>query len=245
MLSNCGAREDLKVPWTARKSNQSILKDISPEYLLEGLMLKLKSPYFVHLMQRAGSLEKTLMLKKIEVRRRRGQQRTTCLDGITDSMDMSLNKLQEMVKNRKGQGSCSLWGRKESNMTKQLNNNYLCSSLNQTHVQELDESENFVTQASLLNSIKVVVVSQLLRHVQLSVTLWIAACQAFLSFTISWSLLTFMFFELVMPTNHLILCYPLLLLPSVFPSIRVFSSKSALHIRWPKYWSFSTNASNE
>ena len=81
-------------------------------------------------------------------------------------------------------------------MTKRLNNNNLCSSLNQNHIQELDESENFVTQASLLNSVKVVVVFQLLRYVRLSVTLWIAAHQASLSFTISWSLLTFMFFEL-------------------------------------------------
>ena len=91
-------RRLLRVPWTARRSNQSILKVINPEYSLEGLMLKLKLPYFVHLMQRASSLEKTLMPKKIEGRRRRGQQRTTCLDTITNSMDMSLNKLQEMVK---------------------------------------------------------------------------------------------------------------------------------------------------
>ena len=105
-------------------------------------MLKLKLPYFVHLMQRAGSLEKTLMPKKIEGRRRRRRQRITCLDSITDSMDMSLNKLREMVKNREGQGSCNLWGCKESSMTKRLNNNHLCSSLNQNHFQELDESEN-------------------------------------------------------------------------------------------------------
>ena len=93
----------MRTPWTARRSNQSILKEISPEYLLEGLMLKLKLPYFVYLMQRASSLEKTLMLKKIEGSRRRGQQRTTCLDTITDSMDMSLNKLQEMVKDREAE----------------------------------------------------------------------------------------------------------------------------------------------
>ena len=81
----------MRVPWTARRSNQSILREISPEYLLEGLMLKLKLQYFGHLMQREDSFEKTLMLGKIEGRRRRGQQRIRWLDGITDSMDMSLS----------------------------------------------------------------------------------------------------------------------------------------------------------
>ena len=100
MLLNCGVGEDLRVPWTARKSNYSILKEISPEYPLEGLRLKLKLQHFGHLMQKTDSLEKTLMLGKIEGRRRRGRQRMRWLDDMTDSMDMSLSRFQGLVMDR-------------------------------------------------------------------------------------------------------------------------------------------------
>ena len=117
MLLNCGVGEDsLRVPWTARRSNQSILKEINPEYSLEAWMLKLKLQYFGHLIRRGDSLEKTLMLGKTDGRRR-GRQRMRWLDGITDSTDMSLSNFREMGKHREAWHAAVHGGYKESDMT--------------------------------------------------------------------------------------------------------------------------------
>ena len=111
----------MRVPWTARRSNQSFLKEISPECSLEGLILRLKLQYFAHLMRRADSFEKTLMLGGTGGRRRRGRQRMRWLDGITNSMDMSLGGLWELVILQGGLASCNSWGHKESDTSERLN----------------------------------------------------------------------------------------------------------------------------
>ena len=128
-------RKLLRIPWTARRSNQSILQEISPEYSLEGLMLKLKLQYFGHLMRRTDSSEKTLMLGKTQGGRRREWQRMRWLDGITDLKDMSMSQLWELV-TQGSLGCCSPWGHKESDMTERLNwtGNTISSALLQRHL---------------------------------------------------------------------------------------------------------------
>ena len=127
-------RRLLRVPWTARRSNQSMLKEINHEYSLEGLMLKLKLQYFDHLMQRAKLLEKTLMLRKIEGRKRRGRQRMRCLDGLTDSKDMSLSKHQETGEGQGGKPGMlqSLGSQSQTHPSKPLNNNHNYSCVYRT-----------------------------------------------------------------------------------------------------------------
>ena len=258
-------RRLLRVPWTARRSYQSILKKISPEYSLEGLMLKLKLQYFGHLMQRTDLFEKTLMLGKIDDRRRRGwggwMSSPTQLLWVWESSRSwwwagKPSVLQSMGSQRVRHNWATELNWIELNLlqsldpavfnsrvspywTSSISSIIVCIPTSNSHAFYLLNSDpvapwGFAGPGETILPVQFSSV-QLLSCIRLFATPWIPARQASLSITNSQSLPKLMSIKSMMPSSHVIFCRPLLLLPPVPPSIRVFSNESTLHMRWPKY----------